>query len=554
MNSSVRSFSRTALSVAAVLSLACPSVAAAGASAPEAFPSNFSWGVAGAGFQTEMGGGAANSDKNTDWWAWTHDAANISAKRVSGDQPENGPGGWKTNFAADIANAKAMGMKSWRMGIEWSRIFPKSTAKVKLGSKITSSNITSLGKLANSKALAKYRAILTAVKAAGMKPFVTLNHFTLPLWVHDPIQARDALALRRADDPVPASLTKAGWLSANTVTEFRKYSAYLAAKLGDLVDLWAPINEPMVVAVNGYANIPGTVSGNFPPGAYSFRSSIKAIENMGAANAVAYDAVHALDTKDADKDGVKASVGIVHNMIHFVPSDSASASDVSGTDHADKIFNRLFPNAAIKGIYDHNANGVTDAGETTPSLANKADFFGVNYYFRGRVAGLGFPISGAIPILDFLPHTTYNWDLNPTGEACPSVCSEFGNELDTEGFGAVLREAATYGKPLVITENGIADSNDDQRPGYLTRHLDQVAKVAAEKPGGVPVLGYYEWSLTDNFEWSAGYKPKFGLYSFNTATLARTARPSATTYGQIAKANAISGPLLDQYVNTDPTS
>jgi beta-glucosidase/6-phospho-beta-glucosidase/beta-galactosidase len=241
-------------------------------------------------------------------------------------------------------------------------------------------------------------------------------------------------------------------------------------------------------------------------------------------------------------------------MIHFLPSDAANSTDVAATDHADKIFNRLFPNAAIKGSYDHNANGVADAGETTPSLANKADFVGVNYYFRGRVTGLGFPITGAIPILDFLPRTSYNWDLNPTGEACPSTCSEFGNEIDTDGFGAVLREAATYGKPLMITENGIADSNDDQRPGYLVRHLDQVVKVAAEKPNGVPVLGYYEWSLTDNFEWSAGYRPKFGLYAFDPATLARTARGSATTYGQIAKANSISGSLLDQFVNTSPNS
>jgi beta-galactosidase len=433
-------------------------------------------------------------------------------------------------------------------------IFPKSTATVNVGSKITAANITALGRLANGAALAKYRAILTAVKAAGMRPFVTLNHFTLPLWIHDPIQARDALAVRRPDDPVPASLTKAGWLSTKTVTEFRKYSAFLAAKLGDLVDLWAPINEPMVVAVNGYANVPGAYSGNFPPGAYSFRGAIKAVENMGAANAAAYDAVHALDTKDADGDGVKSSVGIVHNMVHFVPSDPTSANDVSGTAHADSIFNRLFPNAALKGIYDHNANGVTDAGETTPSLANKADFFGVNYYFRGRVSGLGFPISGAIPILDFLPHTGYSWALNPSGEACPTVCSEFGNEIDTDGFGSVLREAASYGKPLIITENGIADSNDDQRPAYLVRHLDQVAKVAAEKPNGVPVLGYYEWSLTDNFEWSAGFTPKFGMYSFDPTTLARTARPSASTFGQIAKGNSISGSQLDQYVNTDPSS
>jgi beta-glucosidase len=78
--------------------------------------------------------------------------------------------------------------------------------------------------------------------------------------------------------------------------------------------------------------------------------------------------------------------------------------------------------------------------------------------------------------------------------------------------------------------------------------------VAAQKPNGVSVLGYYQWSLTDNFEWSAGFLPKFGLYSFNSSTLARTARPSANIFGGIAKANSISGQLLDQFLNTDPTS
>ena len=534
--------------------LAVPSSAFAGASAPQAFPKGFIWGVAGAGFQSEMGGGAANSDTKTDWWAWTHDAANIATHHVSGDQPENGPGGWKTNFAADIANAKSIGMKSWRMGIEWSRIFPSSTSSVKIGSTVSTANLKALDKLANKAAVAKYRAIITAARTAGMNPFVTLNHFTLPLWAHDPIAARDALATRRPDDPVPASLTKAGWLSTSTVTEFRKYAAYAAWKFGDLVDWWSPVNEPMVVTVNGYANVPGAIAGYFPPGAYCYRCAIKASENLVAANAVAYTEVHAKDTKDADKDGKKSRVGLVQNMIHFVPSNAANAADVAATVHADQVFNRLSLDGMVKGIVDHNANGRVDAGETDPNLANKADFVGVNYYYRGRVTGLGFSLSSAIPLLDFAPATSYAWDLNPTAAACPTLCSDFGSEIDTDGFGAVLREAATYGKPLLIAENGMADSTDAKRPGFLVRHLDQVQKVASQKPGGVPVLGYYQWSLTDNFEWVAGYRPKFGLYSFNPTTLARTARPSATVFGGIAKANALSGPLLDQFVNTDPTS
>jgi beta-glucosidase/6-phospho-beta-glucosidase/beta-galactosidase len=550
----MKPFQKLIAVIATSAALAAPSTALAGASAPEPFPKGFIWGVANAGFQTEMGGGSANSDANTDWWAWTHDAANIAAKRVSGDQPENGPGGWKTNFAADIANAKSLGMKSWRMGIEWSRIFPRSTSSVKIGSTVSTANLAALDKLASKSAVAKYRAIITAARTAGMNPFVTLNHFTLPLWAHDPIQARDALATRRPDDPIPASLTKAGWLSTSTVTEFRKYAAYAAWKFGDVVDWWAPINEPMVVAVNGYANVPGALSGNFPPGAYCYRCAVRVSENLALANAAGYDEVHAKDSKDADKDGKKSRVGLVQNMIHFVPANATSSADIAATVHANQIFNRLGLDASVKGILDHNANGLVDPGEKDSKLANKADFVGVNYYFRGRVTALGFPLSSAIPILDFAPVTSYRWALNPTGPICPSLCSDFGNEIDVDGFGAVLREAASYGKPLVITENGMADATDAQRPGFLVRHLDQVQRITAQRPNGVTVLGYYQWSLTDNFEWSAGYRPKFGLYSFNSSTLARTARPSAGIFGGIAKANAISGPLLDQYINTDPNS
>jgi beta-glucosidase/6-phospho-beta-glucosidase/beta-galactosidase len=241
-------------------------------------------------------------------------------------------------------------------------------------------------------------------------------------------------------------------------------------------------------------------------------------------------------------------------MVHFVPANASSSADVAATVHADQVFNRLGLDASVKGILDHNANGVVDPGEKDSKLANKADFVGVNYYFRGRVTALGFPLSSAIPILDFAPVTTYRWALNPTGPICPTICSDFGNEIDVDGFGAVLREAASYGKPLVITENGMADATDAQRPGFLVKHLDQVQRITAQKPNGVTVLGYYQWSLTDNFEWVAGYRPKFGLYSFNSSTLARTARPSAGIFGGIAKANAISGPLLDQYINTDPNS
>ncbi len=541
--------------LAASIALALPATAAAGTSAPEAFPKDFMWGTASSGFQTEMGAGSAYSDKGSDWWKWVRDPANISSKKVSGDLPEKGPGGWKTSFSGDIALTKGLGMNTWRMGFEWSRIFPKATASVAVGPTITATNLKALDKLADAKAVAKYRVILKSARSKGLRPFVTLNHFTLPLWAHDPIAVRDALSGRGPDAPLPTNLTsKSGWLSATTVQEFRKYAAYAAWKFGDLVDWWSPVNEPMVVAVSGFVNVPGAYANWFPPGVFSYTAAAKAIENLAAANSVAYSAVHSFDSKDSDGDGKKAQVGLVQNMIHFTPANPLSATDVASTDHADRIFNRLLPDAAINGQLDRNANGVADPGEYDPAERNKADFFGVNYYFRGRVTGVGTSLSSTIPLLDFLPKTGYRWALNPTADVCPTTCSQFGSEIDVDGFGAVLREAAGYGKPLIVTENGIADSGDSQRTEFLVRHLDQAWRVAGEKPGGVPLLGWFHWSLTDNYEWTAGYTPKFGLYSYSAKTLKRTARPAAAVVKTIAKANAIPGEVIDRWINTAPNS
>ena len=178
-----------------------------------------------------------------------------------------------------------------------------------------------------------YRAELEYVHRKGLAPFVTVSHFTLPTWIHDPVATRDALAKRGANDPLP-SLKRGGWLDDASVDEFRKYAAYLAWKFGRLVELWNPINEPLVVTTNGYVNIPGAFAGWFPPGAFSFSAAVRSLQNLIAANAAAYDAIHRFDRS--------ARVGLVQNMIAFTPADPASAADRAAADHADYLFNRLF--------------------------------------------------------------------------------------------------------------------------------------------------------------------------------------------------------------------
>lgn len=477
-------------------------------------PKGFLWGTAIAGFQSEMGRGR-DIDPTSDWWAWVHDKGNIASGTVSGEMPENGPGFW-SKYEADIKLARSgLGANLFRMGLEWSRLFPKQPTNLPDAAATSPEMLRALDRQADPKAVSRYREILKSIRASKMSPFVTLNHFTLPGWIHDPLGVRAALAGRDPNGELPP-LQRAGWLSGSTVTEFERYSAWAAWRFGDLVDRWAPINEPMVVVTNGYANIPGVVEGNFPPGVYSFTAATTAIRNLEAANGVAYQAVKKLDRT--------SKVGLVQNMIAFTPTNPSSAADVAATEHADYLFNRIFVNAAVRGNFDANADGTIGAGERAIH-GRRADFVGLNYYFRGRATALGAPITPRIPVLDFLPSTSYRWQRAPSAAPCPTLCSDFGSEIFPAGFRQVLKTAGSYKLPVIVTESGIADARDRLRPAYLRDHLRQMrASIIAKEAN---VVGWIGWSLTDNFEWVAGYTPKFGLYSFNSKTLERKPRSAS---------------------------
>jgi beta-glucosidase/6-phospho-beta-glucosidase/beta-galactosidase len=398
-----------------------------------------------------------------------------------------------------------------------------------------------LDALADRDAVRHYRRVLSRIRGARMTPFVTVNHFSLPLWIHDPLAARDALALTPPDAPPPTGFP-GGWLDGATVEEFRKYAAYLAWKLGRQVDYWAPVNEPLSVAAGGYANVPGIVGSNFPPGALTYTGLLQVVLNLVQAQKVAYDAIKEWDLRDADRDGTNAAVGAVINLIYFAPFGTSPANVVAA-EHASYLYNRLFPNAIFLGDVDANANGTIDPGEHHADLVGHADFFGLNYYFRGRARSLGVPITPLIPLFDFLPVTTYSTPEHPSTFVCPTTCTDFGWEIYPSGLREVLTIAGSYGRPVYITENGLADADDDQRPMYLVQHLAVLEQAISD--GVADVRGYFHWSLVDNFEWSSGYFPMFGLYQSTPGGL--LARPSAEYFRRIAEANAIPEDLLEQF-------
>jgi beta-galactosidase len=508
-------------------------VVPAGAEA-EPFPEGFLWGTAIAGFQTEAGKGR-NADPASDWHVWTHDAGNIADGTVSGDLPEDGPGHW-ARFRSDLdLVADDLHNNAFRFSVEWSRIFPRSTEGIEVGGEIDEEDLRRLDHLANRKAMHHYRKVLDAAAKRDVTPFVTLHHWTLPTWLHDPIATRDAFGGRGPNEPLPA-LDAGGWLEPRAVDEFEKYAAYVAWKLGHRADYWNTLNEPLVQVTFGFVNVPGLFGAFWPPGVLSFTGAIAALVNLERANTVAYDALKRFDRGDADGDGGDSRVGPVMNMIAFTPANPAFPADVEATGHADYLFNRLFLNGVIRGDVDANGDGQISPDEDELH-GRKADFVGLNYYFRGRVTATGAPLTPAIPILDFIPATAYASPADPSLPACPTSCSELGAEIYPQGFRDVIGTAAGYGLPVYVTENGIADADDNQRPAYLTDHLRQL--LLAIRNDGADVRGYFHWSLVDNLEWVFGYQPKFGLYSFDARTLKRTPRASAGLYSDIAARNGL---------------
>ncbi|MEM2609484.1 MAG: beta-galactosidase BgaS [Candidatus Bathyarchaeia archaeon] len=494
----------------------------------------FLWGVSASGFQFEMGDPSGKGvDANTDWFVWVHDAENIRRGIVSGDLPENGVDYWHL-YAKDHELARWLGLNAYRIGLEWSRIFPKSTAAVGVGVEgasdgnianisIDDKAIEKLEGLADNDALNHYRLIIEDLRARGFKVFVCLNHFTLPLWIHNPIIAR-ATRLRKGPR---------GWLDEAAVVEFVKYAAYVAWRLGDLVDYWATFNEPMAVCEAGYM----LSESGFPPGVRSFKAVKRAARNLAVAHARAYDAIKRFDTVRADSDSpAPAWVGLIHNVIPAQPFNANERLDVDAARFMDCLHNQFFPRAAVEGWLDGNFNGVREKSEVKAYLGQRLDWLGVNYYtrfvIRGKRSFLARLFAGIPAVPDIVPD--YGFGCQPNSlSAAGNPTSDMGWEIYPEGLLEALKAMAKYGKPLYVTENGLADAEDKLRPKFLEDHAKVLEKAIKEEK--LDVRGYFHWALTDNYEWAKGFKMKFGLYAVNPQTKKRTARKSTKTYQRIIK-------------------
>jgi len=493
-----------------------------------AFPEGFHWGVSTAGFQSEMGAGAP-LDVNSDWWQWLHDPINKLLLGWKGGVPENGPGAY-TQYVTDARLAReGVGADTFRMSIEWSRIFPNSTEAVDISNGVTPEVLAQLDALANADEVAHYADQLAAMHAAGLDPMVTINHFTLPLWVHNPAQARVKELLGLTPQ------TAGGWVSSSTVTEFEKYSAYLAWKYGDQVTNWVVLNEPVNSMLTSYYAIPFAT--NFPPAIVRTDLVAVGLRNEAAAYSASYDVIHELDPN--------AQVGFALNMYTWRGGDPTNPRDQQAAAQFSDFYNRWFPDAVLRGEVDANFDGVITPDEIHPDLAGKADYFGVNYYSQGIVIGYGGLSVPSLPIVKGYPEFSPLLNVVLGGCLPGTECSDTAQIINPAGLRDVLDIADSYGIPLWVTESGLADAADANRASYTVRHLAVINKAIAD---GMDIRGYTAWSLTDNLEWVLGYDPRYGLYSYDPVTLERTPRPSVSLIHDIFSGNAISADAFRTYV------
>ena len=480
------------------------------------FPSTFLWGAAVAGFQVDMGcptlPASQCDDPNSDWYQLVTNKAALPdlADKVNFEPLSHSPGHWEL-YAQDHARAKAeLGLNAFRMSLEWSRIFPTATDGAE--------GYEALLAIANPEAIATYHAMFASLKKQGLTPMVTLNHYTLPLWVHDGVACHQNLA----------TCTKRGWLDRErTVKEIAKYAGFVAKEFGGEVDLWATENEPFAVVLPGYLQ-PSTARVNPPALQFKFAEMKQAMVAMIEGHARMYDAVKANDTVDADGNGKAAEVGLVYAVVPIHPKTS-SAVDQKGADNAFYLYNTVFLDAVCKGDLDDELTGRPTHRD---DLAGRMDWLGLNYYTSISVVGVEAAQLPELSRLTFFDLT----NLDTTFVDEPRGLYDMAMHVKTR-----------YGLPSYVTENGTSELADPDYPSsWLVRHVTWMSRAIRD---GADVRGYFYWSLIDNYEWNHGTEMKFGIYGVDPtdATKARTARPLVDTYAKVIAEKGVPKALDQKY-------
>lgn len=456
----------------------------------------FLWGVATSSYQVE--GGITKND----WDVFSssegvrervNELARLAKINLHLEVPGKAVGHWDLDvFCEDLRRAKSLGIDTYRLSLEWSRIQPKKPQSTDQGLSVNPHDF-------EQDAVLHYGSMLDLLTELGIAPIVTLNHITLPAWVLTP----PTNILGEEDGGFKESL--GGWQNPATVDAFAKYVEFVVGKFKDKVRYWITINEPLSIFGLGY------IAGMWSPGFIaSGARARKALFNLVEAHVQAYDIIKRL--------AADAKVGIAHGMIFPKEVSGILGFNKRAAAQYDYLFNRCFLEAVVDGMYNPTMMlGSKDTG-VIERWKGRLDFVGLNYYrsayiYENELLSLTIPWLGGI----------FDEDLSKSGKP-HGLLNDLGWEVYPGGLYRILKYVdERFGLPVLITENGFAEQSDSvdeagpspgKRAPYVVAHLSQVLHAIKE---GIDVLGYVHWSLVDNWEWEYDYMPKarFGLYTVN---------------------------------------
>lgn len=449
------------------------------------FPDDFTWGAATAAYQIE---GAWNEDGKGEsiWDRFAH-----TPGMVHNDDNGDVACDHYHRWPADIQMMQNLGLQAYRFSTAWPRILPSGRGAV------------------NQAGLDFYSRLVDGLLEAGITPFVTLYHWDLPQALQD----------------------AGGWANRATAEAFVEYAEALSRTLGDRVKNWITHNEPAVAALLGYW------IGVHAPGQ----------KDLGAAMAASHHLLlsHGWAVPVLRQNSPGAEVGITLNLNASGPASPSQADHDAFRQgdglwarwYLDPIFGRHYPADIIadgiaRGALPPEGATFVQPGDLA-AIAAPLDFVGINYYTRNLSRSWDLDeMDNEPPNVIQAPMTPYTW-------------TEMPWEIYPEGLYEVLMRVNLTYKPrkIYITENGasFSDGPDEQGHVHDTRRLhylrDHFAVARRAMQAGVPLAGYFIWSLMDNFEWGYGYSQRFGSVWVDYATQQRILKDSALWYRDVIARN-----------------
>ncbi|MDP0500071.1 MAG: GH1 family beta-glucosidase [Verrucomicrobiota bacterium JB022] len=438
------------------------------------FPKNFFWGAAAASYQIE-GWGRDSGIGRSVWDQFCDTPGKVFAGNDGSVACDH-----YHRYADDVRMMADLGLQAYRLSISWPRVIPQGTGAV------------------NAKGLDFYDRLVDALLAANIRPWVTLFHWDYPLALYD----------------------RGGWLNADSPQWFADYARVVVDRLSDRVQNWFTLNEPQCSVLLGHQD------GVHAPGLKLGRRDILRINHHHmVAHGLAVQVIRSHSQSPAQIGA--APVGVIKIPRTESPEDIAAARAATFAVNQQGLWcTTPYTDPMVLGQYPEELHPELPEGalDDLDTIRQPLDFFGANIYHADLVEADG---QGGWRNLEFPvghPRTPMDWNVVP--EAL-----YWGPKF--------LHER--YNLPVVITENGMANPDwvdcdghvrDGQRIDFVRRYLRNYRRAIDE---GVPALGYFYWSIMDNFEWAFGYSKRFGLVHVDYQTQQRTLKDSAHWYRELIR-------------------